>query len=213
MNKSKLFLVGAFAAVSLCAFAAQRGLAHRPAMMGGMRQGGGERMDPLARLTKELNLDAHQQQKLRPAFDAFRSKMMGLRGNPGARTQMDANRQALEHEIRAVLNASQKKKFEQMGGLRGIMGFRGGMGFMRDLDQLNLTAHQKHQLQPILDSIRKQMEAMRSSGGPGEGGREKMRAMFQNYRAQIDKILTKEQREKLAQLRAQRGGPGGGARP
>ena len=213
MKKLSLFVC----AITLAALLSQGALAQRrmagPGGPGGQGMGGGgQRPNPLSRLTTELGLSQHQQNVLKPAYDSYRQQMMALRGSPNARDKMQAIRTDMEAKIMKVLTPAQQHKFHAMGGLRSMMG-GGGMGMMRDLDQLNLTAAQKKKLDPMMKKMRDQMEAFRASHDTSDAARTKSRAMFEDFRKQLDKILNAAQKQKLEQLRQNRGNQRGGGRP
>jgi protein CpxP len=83
---------------------------------GGGRRGGPEQR--LERMTKELNLSADQQTKIKAILDDGRAKMMAAR-DPNAsqddqRAKMMELRKAESLNIKAVLDDSQKAKFDEM---------------------------------------------------------------------------------------------------
>jgi periplasmic protein CpxP/Spy len=84
---------------------------------GGGRRGGGPEQR-LERMTKELNLSADQQTKIKVILDDGRAKMMAAR-DPNAsqddqRAKMMELRKAESLNIKAVLDDSQKAKFDDM---------------------------------------------------------------------------------------------------
>jgi periplasmic protein CpxP/Spy len=100
-------------------------------------------------------------------------------------------------------------------------GGRGGMGLPieRLTEELGLTPEQVTQAEAIGEEMRTAMREMFQNGGM-EGGREKIREMFEAQFAKIEAILTPEQKEKFTAFREQmnermqrfggeRGGPGG----
>lgn len=113
---------------------------------GGGQRGGGPRGmmspdDQLKRLTKELNLTADQQSKIKPILVDTQKKMEDARDNSnGDRQAMREKfmqiRQDNNDQIRALLNDAQKDKFDKMqeqredraGGRRGGPGGPGGAG-------------------------------------------------------------------------------------
>ncbi|MFB3915821.1 MAG: hypothetical protein ACE14M_03775 [Terriglobales bacterium] len=64
--------------------------------------------------------------------------------------------------------------------------------------RVGLTAAQKSKLLPMFESTQQQMQALRNdkSLSPHQK-REKFRALRQSFRAQVDQVLTPEQRAKL----------------
>lgn len=73
--------------------------------------------------------------------------------------------------------------------------FRGPRG-AEMMDELGLSDEQKTQVQTLRDAHRKEMQALRASGE--RPNPEKMEQLFAAHREQIEKILTPEQREKMA---------------
>ena len=89
--------------------------------------------------------------------------------------------------------------------------FRGPHG-AEMMDELGLSDEQKTQVQTLRDAHRKEMQALRASGE--RPNPEKMEQLFAAHREQIEKILTPEQREKMAvwhgPMMGRRGGWGKG---
>ncbi len=89
--------------------------------------------------------------------------------------------------------------------------FRGPHG-AEMMDELGLSDEQKTQVQTLRDAHRKEMQALRASGE--RPNPEKMEQLFAAHREQIEKILTPEQREKMAAwhgpMMGRRGGWGKG---
>jgi protein CpxP len=113
---------------------------------GGGQRGGGPRGpmspdDQLKRLTKELSLTADQQSKIKPILVDTQKKMEDARDSSSGdrqamREKMMQIRQDNDNQIKALLNDSQKDKFDKMqeqreeraGGRRGGPGGAGGAG-------------------------------------------------------------------------------------
>ena len=80
-------------------------------------------------------------------------------------------------------------------------------------EQLGLTDEQVEKLKPIFAAQREEMAAKRKELGQDADRakvREAMQAIREKYKAQIEAVLTPEQKEKLAKLRERGpGGPGG----
>ena len=112
---------------------------------GGQRGGGPRGMmspdDQLKRLTKELDLTADQQSKIKPILADTQKKMEDARDNSNSdrqamREKMMQIRQDNNDQIRAQLNDSQKEKFDKLqeqredrgGNRRGGPGGPGGPG-------------------------------------------------------------------------------------
>lgn len=109
--------------------------------------------------------------------------------------------------------AEKPKQERREGGPRG-----GGIEQLRE--RLGLSDEQVEQLKPIMAAQNEEIQALRKEFGPGADRtalREKMKAIREKYKPQVEALLTAEQKEKLAKLQERRpggpGGPGGGDRP
>lgn len=98
----------------------------------------------------------------------------------------------------------------------------GGMNIEFLKEQLGLTEEQAEKLKPILDAQREELAAKRKElgqGGDRAAMREATQAVREKYKAQIEAVLTPEQKEKLAKFSERQrrpggpGGPGGPGRP
>lgn len=98
--------------------------------------GRGMRMDPnrqLERMTRELNLTADQQAKIKPLLAERQQKMQALMQDQSSapedrRTQMRSIAEGTNNSIKALLNDDQKQKFEAMQANMRRNGPRGGPG-------------------------------------------------------------------------------------
>lgn len=97
----------------------------------------------------------------------------------------------------------------------------GGMNITMLKEQLGLSDEQVEKLKPILAAQAEEISAKRQELGQDADRakvREAMQAIREKYTAQIDAVLTPEQKEKLAKLRERganrrqggQGGPGAG---
>lgn len=93
----------------------------------------------------------------------------------------------------------------------------GGMNVEALKERLGLTDEQVAKLKPILAAQREEIAAKRKELGEGADRAAVMEAMKpirEKYKAQIDAVLTPEQKEKFAKFAERRqggpGGPGGG---
>ena len=74
-------------------------------------------------------------------------------------------------------------------------------------EALGLTEEQIEKLKPILAAEREEIQALRKDAGEGadrSAMREKMQAIREKYKSQIEAVLTAEQKAKLAELEAKR---------
>lgn len=84
-------------------------------------QGHGQPMSPDQRLqmmTKQLNLTADQQEKIKPLLESQNQQMQALRQDSSLSredrmTKMQEIRQGTNDQIKSALDADQQKKFEQ----------------------------------------------------------------------------------------------------
>jgi Spy/CpxP family protein refolding chaperone len=177
-------------------------------------------------MADELGLSQTQQTKIRAIYEAARGQFEGAMGD---RTKMEALRKGIDSQIMAVLTPAQKSKLASMGGLEGLQ-ITGR--YRHELDQLGLSADQKHKTNVILNEMVSKVKAMRATMGPGgpggggprgaggpggqrAGGGGGMRQVMEGYRAQIEAVLSASQKAKFeadmpAGGRGGRGGPGGG---
>ncbi len=92
-------------------------------------------------------------------------------------------------------------------------GPRAGMNVERLKESLGLSDEQVEKLKPIFAAQNEEIQALRKEAGPDADRaalREKMRAIREKYKPQIEAVLTAEQKEKLAKMTERRpGGPGG----
>lgn len=83
------------------------------------QQGGGGRQrmtveQTVANMTKELNLTDEQQKQVTAIYTEFENKRKGGGNAEVTRKQMQAEREALDKQVTALLTDEQKKKFESM---------------------------------------------------------------------------------------------------
>ena len=81
------------------------------------RGGGRQKMtaeQTVAGMTKELNLTEEQQKQITAIYTEFENKRKGNGNAKVTREQMQAEREALDKQVTAVLTDEQKKKFESM---------------------------------------------------------------------------------------------------
>ena len=87
------------------------------------RHGGGRRMpsvdDQIKHLTKQLNLSADQQTKLKPILEDQRKQMEAVHNDSSLSredrlSKMQALRQSSDADIKGVLNEEQQKNFDKM---------------------------------------------------------------------------------------------------
>lgn len=154
---------------------------------------------PAGHLADKLDLDEQQAATITALVEEHRDYMANeiqwrdADGNPNrdARQQARAAREALEAEILAVLDADQAEKFEQMKHNRGKHHGRRGRGhaFARALHQLDLSEEQR-------DSIHALMAERRS----------RRQLEHEQFRTELESILTEAQLAELKDMRDKRRG-------
>ena len=119
----------------------------------------------------------------------------------------------LSPSLRAQAEGSEPAKPRQE---RREGGPRGAMNVERLKEALGLTDEQVAKLKPIFEAQNAEIQAIRKEAGENADRaalREKMKAVRDKYKPQIEEVLTAEQKAKLAAMSERRppGGPGQGA--
>lgn len=174
----------------------------------------GMRFDPVARLTKELNLTAEQQNQIRSILQNNRQQFMALRQNTSLNQEQKAAQMKSLHaselaSIKSVLTAEQAKKFEAMGGLRGGRGF----GMMGMLNKLNLSAEQKAKIDSIMKDAKMQMAALNKENLSDADRRSKSREIMTSHHEAVMNVLSNSQKAQLKALLSERGQHARGQNP
>jgi Spy/CpxP family protein refolding chaperone len=162
-------------------------------------QGAGAGIEWLAR---ELKLTEAQQQQLSALHRDLEQQADDIRGNsllsPAEKeTRIRALHEGLETRIKAVLTSDQIRKFDQMGGLKAVMGHAEVIGGMRLMEKngffepLDLTDAQKAAVERIMAQGKSAFEA---AGGDVT----RLRALKQAAWQHIMAVLTPAQQQKLA---------------
>jgi len=149
---------------------------------------------PVDHLSERLNLSEEQESTIAALFAEHRDYMHNeiqwrdADGNPDpeARERAQAAREALHHEIVAVLDAEQAERFEQMKERREHRGRKGARGnrMAYALGQLDLSGEQEEAVRNLVGEYR--AERMHNRG---------------EFRDRLASILSEDQ---LAQLEAMR---------
>src|SRR5690242_7114303 len=169
-----------------------------------------------ARMFQGLDLTEDQRAKVQTLFQGERSQIQALRNNT-ALTEEQKKEQVRElrkndhQQLLAILTPEQQAKLKQMRHERTgrSRAFKAGHRFQA----LNLSPEQKSQLQPIFQSTRQQMQALRADTGlTPEQKHEKMQQIRQSQMTQMKAILTPEQQQQL-QNRRRRHMHRGGEKP
>jgi Spy/CpxP family protein refolding chaperone len=79
----------------------------------------------------------------------------------------------------------------------------GGMNMKKMAEKLNLSQQQQDQLKPIFEKQREQAKAIRQDNSlTQDQKKEKMQALHQDFQTQVSGILTPEQQQQVAQMKA-----------
>lgn len=186
-----------------------------PAEKGAAIEGARPQMEWLAR---ELKLTDAQVQQLEALHKDLERQAADIRENnllppSDKEARMHALFEGLGTRIKALLNSDQIQKFDQMGGLKGMMGHGPIVGGMRVIgpngfEALNLTEAQKAAIETI---TAQEKQAFAAAGGDVT----KLKAQKQATWQRIMAILTPEQQRKMAagkglELEREPGGDSGG---
>ncbi len=166
-----------------------------------------------ASIFQRLNLTDDQRTKVQSILQNERSQVQAVRNNTSLtdeqkKQQIHDLRNTDHQQLLAILTPEQQAQLKQLHAERNGRGaaFKAGRGFQA----LNLTDQQKQQLQPVFQSTRQQMQALRSDTTlTPEQKHEKMKAIRQNEMTQLKSILTPEQQQQLQQMRENRKHRGG----
>lgn len=166
---------------------------------------GAEAVRGPAHMFQGLNLTADQRAKIQTLFQTEHSQIQALRSNTSLtedqkKEQVRELRKNDHQQLLAVLTPEQQAKLKEVRHQR--MARRAGFKAGRRFQALNLSAEQKSQLQPIFQSTRQQMQALRADTSlTPEQKHEKMHQIRQNQVTQMKSILTPEQQQQLQQRR------------
>lgn len=157
------------------------------------------------RMTEHLELTKDQQVKVRQILADAQTQLLEIydknkdaADKTVARAEAKAVRKQSMQDVRDILTDAQRAKMEEHRKERG-KGHKGEMkGKMLDrLDEkLDLSDAQRAKVEKILDASHKQLEKNRAEGGGREGAKAIMKASADD----INKVLTKEQQVKFAEL-------------
>ena len=118
-------------------------------------------------------------------------------------------RQSTRESILNVLTAEQREKAEQMRFVERLLQPKPGMGLMRIMAKLDLTEQQKTEIKALIESHRKQCEAVRNDTTLSpDAKRTKIQELRQSSLEKIKALLNAEQVKKLEELMQNRPKPG-----
>jgi Spy/CpxP family protein refolding chaperone len=170
-------------------------------------------------MAQELNLSDQQKTQMQSLMQNQRQQVQAVRNDSSLTAQQKQDklkqlRESNHHQVMAVLTPEQQQKWQQFRSEHKGMG-KGGMGGgMGPMARLNLTPEQKTKLQPIFQSSRQQMQAVRNDASlTPEQKQAKIREIRQNTQSQVNGILTPEQQQQWQQMRQMRQNRGGKQAP
>ena len=167
--------------------------------------------NPLEHLSDKLDLTADQKTRIQPIIDQTRPQIEAI--HQAAMEKMRTLLETAGAQIRPLLTSQQQEKFDAMkqahekmheamqdgkqsdsksaGPGPGPMHHMMGNPLEHLSGMLDLTADQKTKVQPIIDQVRPQIEAIHQEA------MEKMRTLLETASAQIRPLLTSQQQEKF----------------
>lgn len=195
------------------------------------QKGQGRQQDPVQRaekqtamLTEKLSLTPEQAAKVKEINLRYAEKQQAMKGqaadgggekNKAAFQQMHKDRQA---EINEVLNKDQQAQFEKLQSERKDRrsdgrkaGFNGDPEKQAEqmtqhmTENLSLTPDQVASVKAINLDFAKKMQTIRGEKKEGEKpDRSAMKSLHEDHKAALEKVLTKEQIEKMGQMKKER---------
>jgi Spy/CpxP family protein refolding chaperone len=160
-------------------------------------------------LTQELQLNPEQAQQVQAIMKEQHEKKRALwdqaKGDrEQARSQADALHEETKARLSKILNADQMAKLDQMHEER-----KGKMGEHRKerekfIDEMNLSADQKSQVQQILSEQHEKKRALFDAEGDRAAKRAQMEALHQETKTRLATVLNEEQMAKFDSAHAKR---------
>lgn len=202
---------------------------------GGHAHGGEGHGGMLEHLTKALNLSDDQKAKVAAILEQEKPQFEALRQEHQAK--MKALIDDASSKITPLLNADQQTKFaalvqqrESGGGRRfgrgpggpggfgghGGPGGAGGRGAVLEkmVTELGLTQDQQNQIKPILEAAKTQIQTIRANDALSQDEKmAQLKDVWQGVQGQVNGLLTADQQQKLATLKASHHRRGPGAQP
>jgi Spy/CpxP family protein refolding chaperone len=182
---------------------------------------------PIGYMSRKLNLSQQQQDQLKPIFQKQREQMQAIRKDTTLtadqkKQKIEALHQEFQPQVNGVLTPEQQQQWQQVKaqGKPQLEERRQAMGSARMAQKLNLSAQQQEQIKPLMEKRREQAKAIwQDNSLTADQKKQKMQALNQETRAQMNTILTPEQQQQMQQMREnfkQRRhghGPAGDAQP
>jgi Spy/CpxP family protein refolding chaperone len=176
------------------------------------RRGDGQR--GFERMAQQLNLTDQQKTQMQSLMQNQRLQAQAVRNDSSLTPQQKQDklkqlRETNHQQMMAILTPEQQQKVEQFRSEHPAMGKgrmgRGRMGPGGGLAALNLTSDQKSKLEPIFQSSRQQLQAVRNDSSlTPEQKQAKISEIRQNTQSQINGILTPEQQQQWQQMHQMR---------
>ena len=179
------------------------------------------RMTPqaLRQAMAKLDLGDDQKQQVKSIMEEFRGKTAALKNETDAAQRgpkMQQTMRDLRDQLMAVLTPEQQVKFkEELKTLMPVGQAGGGNMIDRVLagaSELNLSDDQKTQIKDLGTKYREKFQSVRAqNSGDRTAMREQTMELMQDFRGELNLILTPEQQQKLLEKfpALQKGGAGG----
>lgn len=178
-----------------------------PGMMGRHHDG----QSGYERMSQQLNLTDQQKTQMQSLMQSQRQQAQAIRQDTALTAEQKKDklqqlRQSNHQQMMSLLTPDQQQKLQQLRSERKGMG--GGMG---PAARLNLTPDQKSKLDPIFQSSRQQVQAVRNDSSlTPEQKQAKISEIRQNTQSQINGILTPEQQQQWQRMQQMHKGRRGG---
>lgn len=164
--------------------------------------------DGFNRMAQGLNLTQQQQDQLKPIFEKQHEQVQAIRQDASLsedqkKQKIEALHQDAQAQIKGILTPEQQQQWEQKKaqGKQRMAGHRKQMG-ARMAQKLNLTAQQQEQLKPIFQKQHEQAKAVwQDNSLTQDQKKQKMQALRQDMKSQMDAVLTPEQQQQMQQMR------------
>ena len=161
----------------------------------------------MKKMAEKLNLSQQQQDQLKPIFEKQREQAKAIWKDSSLtegqkNEKMQALHQDFQTQVSGILTPAQQQQLAQMKE-NGKEHMRGKMG-ARMAEKLNLSQQQQDQLKPIFEKQHEQMRAIwQDNSLSKDQKKEKMQALRQDFKTQINGVLTPDQQQQWQQMREQ----------
>jgi Spy/CpxP family protein refolding chaperone len=165
----------------------------------------------VTRLETKLDLNSKQKEQLIKTFSEFGDKIMSLRekntGRDELREEMKIQFDALHNELETILSPEQMEKMQKMNKDRRRnfgrkMGYRDRQEMYQNvLDQLDLSPDQEAKIEAIKQESRSSFQQAMQSINDREERQIAMKEHKDKVAAQIEEVLTDDQKAKFEEMR------------